>query len=273
LFFEPGISADGRTSCATCHQPALFFTDGRPVSRGVFGRTGARNAPTILNRAYGRWAFWDGRASTLEEQVAMAIAGETDLGSSMEAVVAHLGSDSTYRRDFVSVFGEPPTARGVRSAIATFMRTQLSGDSAFDRYVSGEKAALGAEERRGVELFNGRARCSRCHSGPLFSDEEFHNTGAGASADPGRFAVTGDERDRGRFKTPSLRNVADTGPYMHDGSIARLADVVDFYDRGGSANRRLDDDLQPLHLSAREKAALVAFLRSLSTASTAKSRR
>jgi cytochrome c peroxidase len=156
----------------------------------------------------------------------------------------------------------------IAQAVATFVRTRLSGSSAFDRFLTGEATALGARERHGLQLFTGRARCARCHAGPLLSDEGFHNTGIawrdGGFLDLGRAAITGSDRDRGAFKTPSLREVARTAPYMHDGSLARLADVIEFYDGGGRPNPNLDPDIRPLRLSAADKAALIAFLRSLS---------
>jgi len=268
LFFETRLSRDGRTSCATCHQPARRFTDGRRLARGVFGREGRRNTPSILNRAYGVTAFWDGRAPTLEDQVRAAVTGERDLGLSMEEAVARVSRDPGYARAFEAVFGEPVSAARLAQALATFVRTRMSGDSPFDRFLTGDGRALGAAERRGLELFTGRARCARCHAGPLLSDEEFHNTGVawrdGRLADLGRAVVTGRDRDRGAFKTPSLREVARTAPYMHDGSVARLADVIDFYDRGGRPNSNLDLEIRPLNLTAGEEAALVAFLRALS---------
>jgi cytochrome c peroxidase len=176
--------------------------------------------------------------------------------------------DGGYPRAFQAAFGEPVTAPGIARALATFVRTQLSGNSRFDRFLTGNVAALRAVERRGLNVFSGRARCARCHAGPLLSDESFHNTGVAWKearfADPGRAAVTGSDRDRGAFKTPSLREVARTAPYMHDGSMARLADVIEFYAAGGRPNPNLDPDIRPLNLTADDKAALLAFLRSLS---------
>jgi cytochrome c peroxidase len=272
LFFETQLSKDGRTSCATCHQPARRFTDGRRLARGVFGREGRRNTPSILNRAYGLSAFWDGRAATLEDQVRAAVAGEQDLGLSMQEAEAVLSRDAAYARAFESAFGGRVSSTHIAQAIATFVRTRLSGGSRFDRFLTGETTALNAVERRGLELFSGRARCARCHAGPLLSDEAFHNTGVafrdGRFQDPGRAEVTGSDRDRGAFKTPSLRDVARTAPYMHDGSVARLADVIDFYDRGGRPNPNLDPDIRPLRLTPGEKAALLAFLRSLNGIAT-----
>ena len=267
LFFDNRLSADGRTACATCHQPARHFTDGRVLARGVFGRQGRRHTPTILNRAYGQSAFWDGRAATLEDQVRVAITGERDLGLSMQEAVARVARDADYERAFRRGFGAPIDAVHLVQAIATFVRSRLSGNSAFDRFLSGEKTALGAVERQGLELFTGRARCARCHAGPLLSDEFFHNTGVawrnGWFLDEGRAAITGNDEDRGAFKTATLREIARTAPYMHDGSLAHLGDVIEFYDRGGRPNPHLDREIRPLHLTNGEKTALIAFLRSL----------
>jgi cytochrome c peroxidase len=270
LFFEKQLSKDGRTSCAACHQPSRRFTDGQVRARGVFGREGRRNTPTLLNRAYGQFAFWDGRAETLEDQVRAAIAGESDLGLSMEAAVARLSADGDYAREFRTAFGGPVNETGIAQALATFVRSRLSGNSAFDRFLTGDASALGPEERRGLELFSGRARCARCHAGPLLSDEAFHNTGVawqdGRFLDAGRAAVTGKHADRGAFKTPTLREIARTAPYMHDGSLARLGDVIEFYDRGGRPNPNLDSEIRPLRLTAADKAQLQAFLRALNGA-------
>lgn len=265
LFFEKRLSADGRTSCATCHRPERSFTDGRPVPVGVFGRLGRRNTPSILNRAYGRSAFWDGRAASLEDQVRLAAGGTGDLGLPIEDSVRNLVADAAYRRAFGAAYGNgSPSADGAIHAIATFVRTQLSGDSGYDRFMHGDRAALTAEEQRGLALFTGEARCARCHSGPLLSDEEFHNTGVSWGKDAGRHEATGVPADLGRFKTPSLRNVARTPPYMHDGSIPDLDAVLRFYEKGGGGNPNLDDDLRLLRLSAADRHALLAFLRALS---------
>jgi cytochrome c peroxidase len=251
LFFERRLSRDGRTSCATCHQPSRAFSDGRPVPVGVHGRVGRRNTPSLLNRAYGQRFFWDGRAGTLEEQVRMALEGPTDLDLPAPGAAARLAGDHDYVAAFMSAFGEPISADGLTRALATFVRGQLSADSAFDRFVAGNRRALPAQARRGLDLFNGKANCWLCHAGPLLSDEGFRNTGVSWGRDPGRFEFTEQSDDRGRFKTPSLRNVAITAPYMHDGSIASLDAVVEFYDRGGQPNPNLDGRIRALKLSPR----------------------
>ena len=155
------------------------------------------------------------------------------------------------------------TEEELRDALASYVRTILSGDAPFDRFMGGDPAALTDEERNGMQLFTGKAGCASCHVGPNFTDEKFHNTGAGSASDAGRAAVTGNDADRGAFKTPSLRDCARTPPYMHDGSLATLEDAIDFYDKGGSANPHLDAEIRPLHLTAAEKAMLAAFLRAL----------
>jgi len=263
LFFETRLSADGRTSCASCHEPGRAFTDGRRVARGAFGREGRRNVPSILNRAYGTSFFWDGRAATLEEQVRQAISGSRDLGIPVAVAAERLSGDATYAAAFDAAFGARPSADRLAQAIATFVRGTLSGDSAFDRFFAGGAGALSPAARRGLDVFNGRARCGRCHAGPLFTDEELHNTGVGWGRDAGRYEVTRLPEDRGRFKTPSLREVSLTAPYMHDGSIRTLDAVARFYDAGGGANPNLDPAIRPLRLTSGERADLVAFLHAL----------
>ena len=263
LFGEVRLSADGRTSCASCHQRDRAFTDGRRTARGVFGRTGRRNVPSILNRGYGTAFFWDARVTTLEDQVRQAIAGATDLGLPVAVAAARLSSEATYDTAFQAAFAAPASADRLVQALATFVRGARSGDSPFDRFIAGDASALTPAARRGAEIFNGRARCSRCHAGPVFTDDDLHNTGVSWGRDAGRFETTRLPEDRGRFKTPSLRNVAVTAPYMHDGSKDTLEEVVEFYDRGGGPNPNLDSAIRPLRLSSTERSELVAFLRAL----------
>lgn len=263
LFNEPRLSADGQTSCATCHQPERAFTDGRRVAQGVFGRAGRRNVPSIFNRAYGTSFAWDGRAATLEEQVRRAIAGSRDLGLPVNVAVDRLSADARYAAAFDASFAAPISGDRLVQAIATFVRGALSGSSPFDRFFAGDSTALSLAARRGYALFNSQARCGRCHAGPLFSDEDLHNTGVGWGRDGGRFEVTGQPWDRGRFKTPSLRNVSLSAPYMHDGSLPTIEAVVEFYDRGGGRNPNLDSAIRPLRLSPEQRSDLVAFLRAL----------
>jgi cytochrome c peroxidase len=260
LFRDKRLSSDGLLSCASCHDAARAFTDGRTVARGVGGGLGKRNTPTLLNRAWGSSFFWDGRSSTLEEQVLEPVFNAKELGSSpprLMAVVRHY-----YGAEFRSVFpGEALSTELVARALASYVRTIVGGRSAFDR------KEMDAAARRGADLFFGRARCVGCHIRPLFTDEEFHNTGvawrSGRLLDEGRFRVTGLEADRGAFKTPTLREVSRTAPYMHDGSLATLDDVVAYYDRGGERNPWLDSRVRPLGLTNGEKLDLLAFLRAL----------
>jgi cytochrome c peroxidase len=244
LFFDKHLSRDGTLSCASCHDPELSFSDGRKVARGINGQDGTRNAPAIINRGYGRTFFWDGRAKSLEQQVLEPILNPKELGMT-EALV----ESRTHLK-----IGE------VTGALASYVRTIRSGDSRFDRYAAGNQRALSDMEKAGLAVFRGKARCTTCHAGPNFTDENFHNTGIawrnGELADLG----SGD----GKFKVPTLREVARTAPYMHDGSLKTLEDVIDYYDRGGNPNPSLDGDLHPLHFNPDEKSALVQFLRSLS---------
>ena len=251
LFFDRRLSRNGKVACATCHDPRRAFTDGRPLAVGVFGRKGTRSAPTLVNRGYGAAFFWDGRVRTLEEQVLKPIQDPNEMDLTIE---------EASRRVKVS-------RAELAAALASYVRTILSGNAPLDRYLNGDREALSAEARRGLNLFRGKANCTACHVGPNFTDERFHNTGVawreGQLRDPGRFAVTSNEADRGAFKTPTLREIARTPPYMHDGSIATLEDVIEFYNRGGNRNPHLDAELRSFELSGEEKQALLAFLRSL----------
>jgi cytochrome c peroxidase len=268
LFAEPLLSRDRRLSCAGCHDPGRAFSDGKPVAVGAFGRRGTRNVPTLINRGYGGSFFWDGRAGSLEKQVLQPIHDPKEMDMTLADVVARLKGTDRYPKLFQAAFGRDLNADDLARVLASYVRTILSGDSPYDRYISGEREALSAEAREGLELVRGKAHCTACHVGPNLTDEGFHNTGVawrdGRLLDPGRYAVTGKEADRGAFKTPTLREAARTAPYMHDGSLETLEEVIDYYDRGGNRNPHLDAELPPLHLTAEEKQALVAFLRALS---------
>jgi cytochrome c peroxidase len=251
LFHDKRLSRDGSVSCATCHDPERAFSDGNAVAVGVGGKKGTRNAPALINRAWGTSFFWDGRTSTLEEQVLLPITNPVEMDMTLEAAEARVGV---------------PT-RDISRALATFVRSLLSGESPYDRYVHGERTAMGADAVRGLMLFRGKANCIACHVPPTFTDERFHNTGVawrnGRFEDEGRFNVTRREPDKGAFRTPTLREISRTGPYMHDGSVATLDDVVEYYDRGGNPNPTLDSEIRALRLTASEKQDLIAFLRSL----------
>lgn len=267
LFFDPLLSVDGSVACASCHDPKKGFADDRPVSRGVHGRTTLRNAPTLYNRGFGAHFMWDGQVQTLEEQVLLPIVNELEMGMTLDGALARLAEHAEYPALFAAAFGAAPDERSLAHALAAFVRRVLYADSPVDRFRAGEFAALDADERSGLWFYESRGRCWKCHPGPLFTDEEFHATGVGAHDGvprDGRFAVTHDEADRGRFKTPTLRGLVETAPYMHDGSFATLEEVVEFYARGGNPHSHLDPDLAPLEMSAADAHNLVAFLRALS---------
>jgi cytochrome c peroxidase len=201
----------------------------------------------------------------LEEQALQPIENPKEFDMTLEEVVARLNSHSDYPALFQAAFGREANAEDLARAVASYVRTILSGDAPIDRYMNGERETLSEQARQGLRLFRGKANCTACHLGPIFSDEQFHNTGVawreGELLDPGRAEVTGKEEDRGAFKTPTLREVTRTAPYMHDGSLATLDDVIEFYNRGGNPNPHLDPELRPLRLTPEEKQALLAFLR------------
>ena len=268
LFLDPGLSADGTVRCASCHRPEYAFSDTARISPGVYGRRGERNAPALINRAYGRAFFWDGRTTTLEAQVLHPIRDSVEMGQPVPMLIERLRADASYRLAFARSYGtEPIDSQSVARALASYVHTLRSGNASIDRWRNGDAAALSESERRGLALFGGHAGCNSCHVGPNFTDEEFHNTGVSARSaryaareDPGRARVTRRTEDVGAFKTPTLRDVARTAPYMHDGSLATLEEVVAFYDSGGIANANLDVEIEPLGLTSEQRRDLVAFL-------------
>jgi cytochrome c peroxidase len=251
LFFDKRLSRDRTVACASCHDPERAFSDGMPVARGIHNAEGKRNAPALINRGYGSSFFWDGRASSLERQAIEPILNPIELAMTEAELESRLGMKSTE----------------ITAALASYVRTIRSGNSPFDRYVAGKQNALNSTERAGLGLFRSKGRCVSCHVGPNFTDERFHNTGVAwredRFADSGRFAVTHQERDRGAFKTPTLREISRTAPYMHDGSLKTLEDVVEFYSSGGRQNSNIDPELHPINFSAEEKQQLLAFLGTL----------
>ena len=276
LFYEVKLSADASLACASCHNPTLGFSDGRKDSTGVGGKLGHRNAPTVLNAAYSPRQFWDGRAPSLEEQAGGPIANPIEMNQAHDVCVSKLDSDPSYKAAFESAFGPGPVTIGkLEDALASFERTLISGNSRFDRYqYGGDKHALKAAEIRGLEIFRDEKRgdCASCHTigdkYALFTDGKFHNIGVGVNdegdlVDLGRYDETKVDADKGAFKTPTLRNIAATAPYMHDGSLKTLKDVVEFYAGGGNSNPYLDPKIKTIHLSGLERADLVAFLESL----------
>jgi cytochrome c peroxidase len=256
LFSDRRLSRDQSVACTSCHDPAAAFSTAQAIPSGVFGRRGTRNAPALINRAWGQSFFWDGRITTLEEQVLQPIQDPNEMDLSI---------DEASRR-----VGVPVT--DMSHALATYVRSIISGNAAYDRFVNGDHLALSIEAQTGLQVFRGKGNCSACHSGPNFTDEKFHDTGIaweaagtmGLFLDEGRGGITGRPEDFGAFKTPTLREVEHTAPYMHDGSLTSLDAVVEYYDRGGRRHALLDPEIRPLGLTLAEKHDLVAFLRSLS---------
>ncbi len=264
LYFDKRLSKNNTISCATCHDPAKGWTDQSPVSTGIHGLKGTRSAPPVFNATYNELQFWDGRAPSLEEQAKGPIQNPVEMGFSLKGVEEKIGKIKGYQKLFKKAFGSTQvTADKIVQAIASFERTILSGDSDYDQFIAGNKKALSPSAQRGMNLFFGRAHCDVCHSGVNFSDSQFHNLGVGMNAkkpDLGRYLITKKEGDQGRFKTPGLRGLLYTHPYMHDGSEKTLEAVVDFYNKGGNPNPYLDKEIHPLGLNAQQKKDLVAFL-------------
>jgi cytochrome c peroxidase len=268
LYFDKRLSKDGTVSCATCHDPKMAWAEDKAVSTGIGGLQGTRNSPTVINAAYARNLFWDGRAATLEEQALGPIENPVEMGHKLDELVAELNKIEGYRTRFQKVFGTEVTKEGIARAIAAFERTVLGGNSPYDRFVAGDETALNASQKRGLVHFE--RYCQACHPPPLFSNFRFINAGVGLNKDkpdPGRMEVTKDEQDRGKFRVPPLREVARTPPYFHDGSVKTLAEAVALMAAGGAPNPQLS----PLFLRVRdaqlgpaEQQELVAFLEGLS---------
>lgn len=266
LFFDPILSRDQTVACASCHQPQHAMATNDRVAVGIDGKQGVRNSPSLLNVSYSSLFFWDGRSTSLEDQALQPIENELEMDFSVSKVLERLQAEPTYVTAFEAAFDSEPTRESLASALAAFQRTLLVGDSPVDRFRDSDFSALTTEQRNGMWLFESRAGCWRCHSGPNFSDDRFHNTGVAWASEPideGRFTLSGNESERGAFKTPGLRSVSRTAPYMHDGSMATLADVVRFYNEGGIKNPHLDTAMKPLNLSKEEERYLVAFLEAL----------
>ncbi len=270
LYFDPRLSRDGTISCATCHNPATGWTDRRRTSAGINGQLGTRNAPTIINAAYYPAQFWDGRAGSLEEQALGPIENPSEMGHSLDEIVEELSRVPGYRQRFQSAFGSAVTREGIGKAIAAFERTILSGNSPYDRFVAGDRSALTEAQQRGMEVFMEKADCALCHAPPTFSNGRYYNAGVGSNKpdiDPGRQAVTKRERDSGKFRVPSLREVAHTAPYFHDGSAATLEDAVAVMAVGGIDNPNLSRTFKMIRdaeLNEQDRKDLVEFLKALS---------
>lgn len=277
LYYDPALSTDRTVACANCHNPALGFSDGQPNSAGVGGKRGNRNSPTVWNSAYSTVQFWDGRSPSLEDQAGGPVQNPIEMAFTHAGVEQRLAEDSSYRAEFEAAFGPGPiTFQKARMAIASFERTVITGNSPFDKYMyRQDKKALNSAAVRGLEVFRNpkKGNCAVCHSieatHALFTDNKFHNIGVGVNAkgeltDLGRYEVTKNEADKGAFKTPTLRNITQTAPYMHDGSLKTLKEVVDFYVGGGNSNPHLDKEIKTLnHLTSAERADLLTFMQSL----------
>ena len=276
LYYDPQLSVDGSISCATCHSPEAGFADPKPVSTGVDKKTGTRNSPTVFNSAYFHVQFWDGRSPSLENQAEGPVQNPVEMANKLTSVEQKLNADPSYRQEFEKAFGPGPiTYEKIEKCIASFERTVISGNSPFDRWKYGhDEKAVSDSVKRGFVVFTAKEKgnCAACHlvgdDYALFTDNKFHNIGVGAEmgeiTDVGRFAVTNQAADRGVFKTPSLRHIALTTPYMHDGGLKNLKEVVDYYIGAGNSNSNLDKEIHTLDfLSGQERADLLAFLDSL----------
>jgi len=267
LYFDTRLSNDNTVSCATCHNPAMGWSDAGPTSTGIKGQKGGRRAPPVSNAAYLPLQFWDGRAPSLEEQAKGPIENPVEMGNTHEVMVRTVNDIPGYVEEFKAVFGETPiTVDQVAKAIAAYERTIVTTDSPFDRFVRGDVSSLTPEEKMGLEIFNGKGHCTSCHWGPHFTDGRFHNLGVadtpGEKPDEGRYAITKNQDDMGCFKTPTVRDAALRAPYMHNGSEKTLEDIVNLYNRGGGVNdANLDPLMVPLGLAAKEVKALVAFMK------------
>jgi cytochrome c peroxidase len=265
LFSDSRLSRTDKVSCASCHDPAKGFSNGQRVATGVDGKKGARRVPSLVNVAYSRFQFWDGRANSLEEQALVPLQDAKEMDMRIATLTQKINGIAEYRQQFRTVFGGDATAQRIAQALAAYERTIVSRDTPFDLYLKGDKKSLGPAAARGMQLFYGQARCFLCHKGSTLTDDDFHNIGIvdDGDRDSGRRGVTGKEADQGKFKTPALREVAHTAPYMHNGRFKTLADVVQHYNFGGvtdEPNDHRDEQLRVLYLSAEQADDLVAFL-------------
>ncbi|HUG18218.1 MAG TPA: cytochrome c peroxidase [Planctomycetaceae bacterium] len=264
LYFDPRLSVDNTISCASCHDPAKGWSNGEQFATGIKGQKGGRNSPTVLNAAYNRFQFWDGRSGSLEEQALGPIQNPIEMGENIDNVVKKLNAIEGYKQQFQKVFGTDATADGIAKAIAAYERTVLTGNAPYDKFKAGDESALSESAHRGMKLFFGKASCSSCHTGSNFTDNAFHNIGVGTEAetpDIGRAELSKLSGDTGSFKTAGLRDIARSAPYMHDGSLKTLEEVVDYYNKGGVPNNHLDEEIFPLKLTDEEKRDLVTFLK------------
>lgn len=273
LYFDKRLSSDGTVSCATCHNMPCGYSDCKAIAIGIKEAKGTRHSPTIINAAYDTIYFWDGRAASLEDQSKGPLANPKEMTMLKDPHEAHkqcvecIRNIQGYKILFKEAFGEEEVSLDkIAKAIATFERTILSGNSPYDRYVAGDRTVLSKEQLRGLTVFK-KVRCAHCHGGFNFTDNQFQNIGVGMdepNPDLGRYLISHDEKDWGAFKTPSLREVEHTAPYMHDGSLKTLDEVVEYYDKGGIKNKNLHPIMKPLNLTKEDKKALVSFLKALS---------
>lgn len=268
LYFDTRLSRDKTISCATCHDPQMAWAEHKATSEGIEGQFGQRNAPTVINSAYAKEQFWDGRAATLEEQALGPIENPIEMGHKLPAMIQELNELGPYKERFQKVFGTGITGEGIAKAIAAFERTVLSGNSPHDRYVNGDESALTEAQKRGWQLFDNT--CSTCHTPPLFSNYRYYNAGVGMDKqepDPGRKNVTGRDSDMGKFRVPALREVANTGPYFHDGSAKTLQEAVALMAGGGKDNPSLSAMMKAVRaedLTEQDQKDLAEFLKALS---------
>ncbi len=266
LFTDGILSSDRTVSCASCHPAVTGFASPEPRPAGVQGKRALRHAPALWNRGYGTAQRWDGSSPSLEAFVLEPIADQNEMNLPLAQALERLRTDTEYLRQFEMAFGGPPSAEHLQRSLATFVRGIVAGDAPYDRFLRGDTEALTKAQRTGQWIFESKGGCWQCHTPPLFTDDGFHNTGVSlrdGKPEPAHAAVTKNESDTGQWKTPTLRGLRLTAPYMHDGSLATLADVVAFYARGGNGNAHLDTRVRLLTLSAEDQLALVAFLMSL----------
>ncbi len=266
LYFDPRLSGDNSVSCATCHHPDKGWSDGLPRAIGFGGQELGRHSPTIINSGYFAVQFWDGRAKSLEEQALGPIQAAGEMNQNLDELVKELGAVPEYVERFQKVFGGM-TPKNIGKAIATFERSVVSNNAPYDKYMTGDKSVLSASAVNGMNLFFGKAKCVICHNGPVFTDSGFHNIGVQQhgplTEDLGRFNISKEDFDKGGFKTPGLRSVSASAPYMHDGSAASLTEVVRFYNRGGDVKENLSPFITPLELTDSEVQDVVEFLKAL----------
>ncbi|MBC8872202.1 MAG: cytochrome-c peroxidase [Planctomycetes bacterium] len=269
LYFDKRLSKDGTIACATCHDPKMAWTEHKPTSTGIGDQVGGANSPTVINAAYAPAQFWDGRAASLEEQALGPIENPIEMGHKLDNMIPQLNEIAVYNERFQQVFGTDVTKEGIAKAIATFERTILSGNSPYDKFKDGDEDALTDAQKKGMKLFDD-VGCSTCHAPPIFSNYKYYNAGVGSgkeTPDEGRKAVTGDDKDMGKFRVPMLREVANTGPYFHDGSCDTLEKAVAMMAGGGIANDNLSGMLKGIGdegPSAEDQANIVEFLKALS---------